>query len=88
MIERRKNPSDRRLHALPLTEQGERLPAELGKAGAAHERHVREALSPEEHRQLSALLRRMAEQHGLSPGVHPGYRSIRPDRSAHGSGKE
>ncbi|MEU9498909.1 MarR family winged helix-turn-helix transcriptional regulator [Streptomyces sp. NPDC048196] len=88
LIERRKNPNDRRLHALHLTEQGERLLAELHQAGAAHEQHVCEALSPEEHRQLSTLLRRMAEQHGLSPGVHPGYRSIRPDRPARRSGRE
>jgi DNA-binding MarR family transcriptional regulator len=80
LIERRKNPSDRRLYALHLTEQGDSLLAELHKAGAAHEQQVCQALSPEEHQQLSALLRRMAEQHGLSPGVHPGYRSIRPDR--------
>ncbi|MFJ4920987.1 MarR family winged helix-turn-helix transcriptional regulator [Streptomyces sp. NPDC088725] len=84
LIERRKNPSDRRLHALHLTEQGERLLTELHKAGAAHEQQVCQALSPEEHRQLTALLRRMAEQHQLTPGVHPGYRSIRSERPERG----
>ncbi|MEU6894868.1 MarR family transcriptional regulator [Streptomyces sp. NPDC046557] len=78
LIERRRNPSDRRLYALFLTEQGSGLLAELRKAGAAHEQQVCQGLSPDEHRQLTSLLRRIAEQQELSPGVHPGYRSIRP----------
>lgn len=81
LIERRKNPSDRRLYALHLTEPGVRLLAELREVGAAHEQQVCQALSPDEHQQLSVLLRRMAEQQKLSPGVHPGYRSIRPART-------
>jgi hypothetical protein len=28
---------------------------------------------------LSTLLRRLANQHGLTPGVHPGYRSLGAD---------
>ncbi|MEC4021059.1 MarR family winged helix-turn-helix transcriptional regulator [Streptomyces sp. H27-D2] len=75
LIERRKNPKDRRLHALHLTERGDRLLGELREAGAAHEQQVCEALTPEEHRQLTALLRRMAEQQKLTPGAHPGYRT-------------
>ncbi len=42
----------------------------------AHEEQTCQALSPEEHEQLGALLRRVAEQQGLTPGVHPGYRSV------------
>ncbi|GAA4607155.1 hypothetical protein GCM10023195_26870 [Actinoallomurus liliacearum] len=75
LIERRKNPDDRRSHALYLTERGVELLAELREVGAAHERDVCAALSSDEHRQLTVLLRRVAEQQGLTPGVHPGYRS-------------
>ena len=82
LIERRRNPGDRRLYALYLTEDGTRLLAELRKVGAAHEQQVCQGLSPEEHQQLATLLRRLADQHGLTPGVHPGYRSLGADRQA------
>jgi DNA-binding MarR family transcriptional regulator len=81
LIERRKNPGDRRLYALHLTEQGEELLTELRKLGAAHEQQICEPLSPAEHQQLTTLLQHMAEHHGLSPGVHPGYRTNRPDQT-------
>lgn len=81
LIERRRNPSDRRVYALHLTEKGHGLLAELRKAGAAHERQVCQALSADEHQQLIELLSRVAEQQQLTPGVHPGYRSLRTDRS-------
>jgi len=34
------------------------------------------ALTKEERLQLSALCRRIADEQGLTPGVHPGYRSL------------
>ncbi|MDT0469223.1 MarR family winged helix-turn-helix transcriptional regulator [Streptomyces gibsoniae] len=80
LIERRRNPSDRRLYALHLTDKGLSLFAELRKAGAAHEQQVCQALSAEERQQLIGLLSRVAEQQQLTPGVHPGYRSPRTDR--------
>ncbi|KUJ70430.1 MarR family transcriptional regulator [Streptomyces albus subsp. albus] len=81
VIERRRNPDDRRLYALHLTNRGLDLLTELRTAGAAHEQQVCQALSPDEHQQLIDLLRRMAEQQRLTPGVHPGYRSLRPTRT-------
>jgi hypothetical protein len=80
LIERRRNPRDRRLYALHLTDEGLTLLSELREVAAAHEQQICQALNPEEHEQLRALLGRMAAQQGLSPGVHPGYRWIRPDR--------
>lgn len=77
LIERRKNPTDRRQYALHLTDRGAELLTALRSAGAAHEQQICQALSPEEHRQLTALLRQIAEQQGLTPGVHPGYKSLR-----------
>jgi DNA-binding MarR family transcriptional regulator len=80
LIERRANPNDRRVYALYLTESSLGLLTELREAAAAHERQVCEALSADEHRQLINLLDRVARHQGLTPGVHPGYRSLRADR--------
>ncbi|MEV0225909.1 MarR family transcriptional regulator [Streptomyces sp. NPDC050704] len=80
LIERRRNPSDRRLYALHLTDEGVTLLSELREVATAHEQQTCQALTPDEHEQLRALLHRMAAQQGLSPGIHPGYRWIRPDR--------
>ncbi|ADP82684.1 transcriptional regulator, MarR family [Pseudofrankia inefficax] len=76
LIERRRNPTDRRLYALHLTGRGTELLAELRTASAAHEQQLVQGLAADEHRQLTALLNRIAEQQGLTPGVHPGYRSL------------
>jgi DNA-binding MarR family transcriptional regulator len=74
LIERRRNPDDRRHHALYLTEAGGKfIQAELGPVGAAHEEDICAALTTAEREQLGGLLRRIAEQQGLIPGVHPGY---------------
>ncbi|MGW8378985.1 MarR family transcriptional regulator [Streptomyces sp. ODS28] len=81
LLERRKNPSDRRLYALHLTEEGAALLSELREVAAAHEQQICRALTPDEQQHLRALLERMAAQQGLSPGVHPGYRWMRPDRT-------
>ncbi|MBB5159239.1 MarR family winged helix-turn-helix transcriptional regulator [Saccharopolyspora phatthalungensis] len=86
LLERRKNPSDRRLYALFLTNDGTELLSRLRVEAAAHEEQICAALTPSEHQKLTGLLRRLAQQQGLSPGVHPGYRSMRtsgtpaPDR--------
>ncbi|WP_344263116.1 MarR family winged helix-turn-helix transcriptional regulator [Actinomadura napierensis] len=78
LIERRRNPSDRRIYALHLTGKGEKLLAELAQVGMNHEQQICESLSPEEHGQLLELLRRIADQQGLHPDVHPGYRRLHP----------
>ncbi|MYV99551.1 MarR family winged helix-turn-helix transcriptional regulator [Streptomyces sp. SID3343] len=81
LIERRKNPADRRLHALHLTDAGQSLLAGLREVGMAHEAQICADLSPGERGQLIGLLRRVADHQGLTPGVHPGYRSVRPDHA-------
>jgi DNA-binding MarR family transcriptional regulator len=84
LIERRRNSQDRRLYALYLTEKGLGLLARLREAAAAHEEDVCQALPPDERLQLAGLLRRVAEQQQLTPGVHPGFGSVRADRPARG----
>jgi hypothetical protein len=74
LTERRRNPSDRRHHALYLTDDGTRLMARLGQIGAAHEDDICAPLDAAERAQLHGLLTRIAGHHGLTAGVHPGYR--------------
>jgi DNA-binding MarR family transcriptional regulator len=79
LIERRRNPGDRRHYALYLTRDGTRFMAELGRIGGAHEADLMTGLSAQEQSVLHNLLARLAETQGLTTGVHPGYRSGRPD---------
>ena len=74
-VERRRNPDDRRLHALYPAASGKLR--RIGDIAAAHEHDICAALSPEERAALRDMLVRIARQQGLSPGVHPGYRRLR-----------
>lgn len=76
ILERRRNPDDRRLHALHLTEAGHQLLAKIGETARAHNDAICRALDPTERDQLRTLLARIADDHALTPGVHPGYRNI------------
>ncbi|MBU3060437.1 MarR family winged helix-turn-helix transcriptional regulator [Nocardia sp. NEAU-G5] len=79
LIERRRNPDDRRLHALHLTTAGRKLLGKLSVAARDNEDALCRALSPDERTQLTALLGRIAADQGLIPGVHPGYKSVNAD---------
>ncbi|MCO1655966.1 MarR family winged helix-turn-helix transcriptional regulator [Pseudonocardia humida] len=76
LVERRRNPDDRRLHALHLTEAGHDLLRRIAEVGQAHNDEVCAALTEEERSTLTALLARIAADHDLTPGVHPGYRRL------------
>src|ERR1700758_4654206 len=75
-VERRRNPDDRRLHALYLTAAGKRLMRKLSELARQHERRLTAALDPEQYNALCALLATLAQQQGLTPHVHPGYRTL------------
>ena len=77
-VERRRNPDDRRLHALYLTAAGKRLMRKLSEVAREHERKLTAALDPEQYSTLRDLLAMLARQQGLTPHVHPGYRTLRP----------
>jgi DNA-binding MarR family transcriptional regulator len=73
LVERVENSRDRRTYALRLTREGRDLLERIGRVAREHQESLLASLSAEERDQLAALLRRIAEQQGLQPGVHPGF---------------
>ena len=73
LIERRENPDDRRSYALYPTDKGRAALEAIGRVAREHQQALLAALDDDEQRQLGILLRRVADQQGLQPGVHPGY---------------
>ena len=76
LVERRRNPDDRRLYAVELTDAGRRFMARLGRVAREHDDAVLDGLDPDERAQLRGLLLRVAKARHLTPGVHPGYRTL------------
>lgn len=74
-VRRVRDESDRRRNALQLTTAGQKALQTIGRAGRAHEQEIVAALDAAEHATLVDLLGRIAAQQGLTPGVHPGYRT-------------
>jgi DNA-binding MarR family transcriptional regulator len=76
LVERRRNPADRRSYALYLTEQGTAKLHEAQRASAGME--VGGSLTAAERKRLTALLRRLADEQGIGaqslPGRPPGPR--------------
>src|SRR2546430_2719566 len=70
LIERHRNPDDRRLYALELTPEGRALMSRVAHTAAAHEKAVTAALSDEERATLHGLLAKIADEQDLAPGVH------------------
>jgi DNA-binding MarR family transcriptional regulator len=81
-VERRRNPDDRRLHALYLTASGKKVMNKIGELGRQHERLMTSGLDPEQRDTLRQLLTTIAERQGLTPHVHPGYRTLGRARPA------
>lgn len=76
VIERRRNPEDRRLHAVYMTASGQQLLRDIARVASEHDRDLTTGLDEHERAQLHTLLARLAAQQELTPGVHPGYRSL------------
>jgi DNA-binding MarR family transcriptional regulator len=75
-VERRRNPNDRRLHALYLTAAGKKLMRRLSELASRHERRITAALDAGQRDMLRELLTKVAQDQGLTPHVHPGYRNL------------
>jgi DNA-binding MarR family transcriptional regulator len=76
LVARDRDPDDRRNYAISLTDEGRRVLGELARVARAHELAMTAALDRDERAQLLELLRRIAEEQDLAPGVHPGFRHI------------
>jgi DNA-binding MarR family transcriptional regulator len=76
LVARARDPDDRRNYAISLTDEGQRVLAKLSAVAREHEVAITAALDDDERAQLLALLRRLADEQELAPGVHPGFRRI------------
>ena len=72
LVERRRNPADRRSHALYLTEQGVAVVDRVHTVAEEHEAEFGAGLTGDQRAQLVALLRVVAQEQGLHPRGMPG----------------
>ena len=72
LLERRQDPADRRARALHLTRAGRRLLEQAWKVAMETEQVTVQGWSDKDRQKLLELLNRLAAQHGLTLGVHPG----------------
>jgi len=73
LVQRRRNPGDRRSHALYLTAAGRAALDQVRAVAADHEQQMSAGLTSAERGQLTSLLRRLAAGQGLRPGSLPGF---------------
>ena len=66
MVERRRDPDDRRRHAVVLTESGETAARHFAVLRAKATERVLAGLEPDERRQLVELLNRATARRGVS----------------------
>jgi DNA-binding MarR family transcriptional regulator len=76
LVVREANADDRRVYSLRLTDAGAEMLQSIGQAARSHNERLCASLSAEERIQLNSLLRRIAAEHGLAAGVHPGYKAL------------
>jgi DNA-binding MarR family transcriptional regulator len=76
LIERNRSTKDRRHSELVLTKKGERVVQKLRELATEHESELLTALTKKEREQLAGLGRKIVDQQGLSPDVHPGFRKL------------
>ena len=75
LVERRRSLKDRRHSDLVLTKRGEHMLGQLAKLAAEHEAELCAGLTAKERQTLAALGRKIVAEQGLTPDVHPGYRT-------------
>jgi DNA-binding MarR family transcriptional regulator len=77
LVERKPNSEDRRLYSLHLTPEGHIALERIGEVARLHQQALCAALTDEEREMLTALLKKIADDQGLTPGIHPGYQRLR-----------
>ena len=81
LVRRGHNASDRRSYTLVLTNKGQRMTSALIALTEAHGDRICAALNPPERRELMRLLRKIATEQGLQPGVHPELPGLKSRRA-------
>lgn len=76
LVERVRSRTDRRNYALQLTEAGRHKLGEIGRVSRAHEQDLFGSLTDEQHAELIRRLQQVADEQGLTVGIHPGYRTL------------
>ena len=79
LVERRRNPDDRRAHALYLTPKGHKTLDRARRAASENEQRFTATLTPTDREQLLELLRRLATHQELPIGIHPGLATADDD---------
>jgi len=76
LVARTANAEDRRIYSLQLTDAGREALQAIGRAAREQNELICAALNAKEREQLGLLLKKIAAQQGLAPGIHPGYRRM------------
>jgi len=73
LVKRQDSLDDRRTYELHLTDKGQVALRDISRVGQEHNESLCATLSQREREQLSGFLQRIADEQGLTPGVHPGF---------------
>ncbi|MGI8772046.1 MAG: MarR family winged helix-turn-helix transcriptional regulator [Acidobacteriaceae bacterium] len=73
LVLRQGNAGDRRSYSLHITEKGREAFLAIGQIGRQHNDALCASLNKQEREQLLHLLQRIADEQGLTRGVHPGF---------------
>jgi DNA-binding MarR family transcriptional regulator len=73
LVKRQDRLDDRRTNELHLTDKGQVALRDIGRVAQEHNESLCAVLSQNEREQLTGFLQRIADNQGLTPGVHPGF---------------
>lgn len=76
MLNESQIPLTGRLYSLHLTKTGGESLQRIGKVAREHQETLLAALSSEERSILTEMLFKVADEQGLTRGVHPGYQRM------------
>src|SRR5262245_35412378 len=76
LVKRQRSTEDRRVSFVRLTDKGAHIMGKLSRLLEKHGREFCATLTGRELRNLHILCCKLADQHSLSPDVHPGYQKL------------
>lgn len=80
LVKRHPHPSDRRIRALYLTDEGRAVLKRGRRIAREHEKELTEGLSGAQRERLTELLQRVVVEQAIGNGVHPGIAEPRKGR--------